>query len=333
MRFKACICWLVGNCRWSPAHSFSMFKGDVGKGLGDKDWGDKEDLLGMQSLSWLKFRSIWAALSSVFETLELLPGDQLAKGDKCWDSGIGLVIICWGCDQIMVRTPPTSPIITVGVCLTGVLLWTGLVGPWSIGAGVAKLPPIISGFIPLILECLSHSWFCECWGWFIITPVHLVVVVEDGDMDPWQVITWERMLGEETGNCTIKGLCLITGLWAGLPGELCGLGGYKEGLAVDAGLTGGLWDLLTGRVRITLVIPPPSKTPDSPSRHIFSKVAWVGCICSGVESGLGGLTMASDILGEVGQMMSGDQMLVSATDSPRTGQRDCLEEISNSCLF
>lgn len=54
-----------------------------------------------------------------------------------------------------------------------------------------------------------------------MTPLHLLVaVVEEGDMDPWLVMTCERILGEETGSCTMRGLCLMTGLVAGRPGEL-----------------------------------------------------------------------------------------------------------------
>lgn len=45
----------------------------------------------------------------------------------------------------------------------------------------------------------------------------------------------------------------------------------------------------------------------------------------GVESGLGGLSTASDILGDDGMTRSGDDVLVSATDSPRSGQSHCLK--------
>lgn len=66
--------------------------------------------------------------------------------------------------------------------------------------------------------------------------------------------------GLEGGRCCgggdiINGLCLMTGLvLAGRPGELWGLGGCV-GLVVGAGLTGGLWDLVTGSALITLVPP------------------------------------------------------------------------------
>lgn len=55
----------------------------------------------------------------------------------------------------------------------------------------------------------------------------------------------------------------------------------------------------------------------------------------GVESGLGGVfRTTSDILGEGGTMMSGDDVLVSATDSPRSGQRHCLEaKFADGCLL
>lgn len=66
--------------------------------------------------------------------------------------------------------------------------------------------------------------------------------------------------------------------------------------------------------------PPPSKTPDSSSLlGILSCVGSGGCMWMGVESGLGGFSWASVILGDDGLRRSGDDVLVSATDSPRSG--------------
>lgn len=61
-----------------------------------------------------------------------------------------------GCDQIIVLTPPASPMITVGVWRTGALVrGMGLPGE---GAFVPlKLPPMSSGLTPLMRECLSHN--------------------------------------------------------------------------------------------------------------------------------------------------------------------------------
>lgn len=55
----------------------------------------------------------------------------------------------------------------------------------------------------------------------------------------------------------------------------------------------------------------------------------------GVESGLGGVfRQTSDILSEGGPMRSGDDVLISATDSPRSGQRHCLEaKFADGCLL
>lgn len=91
---------------------------------------------------------------------------------------------------------------------------------------------------------------------------------------------------------------------------------------------------------MTLAAPPPSKTPESSSRPVdLSTVGSCGC-CSvfmviGVESGLGGVFITtSDILGEGGTMRSGEEVLVSATDSPRSGQRHCLEaKFADGCLL
>lgn len=118
----------------------------------------------------------------------------------------------------------------------------------------------------------------------------------------------------------------LTGLpFAGLPGELCGLGGWA-GLVAGAGLTGGLCALATGNSLITLVVvPPPSNTPESSS--LLDSGSEVGSVVvveerpGGVESGLGGLGPTSDILGDEGLTRSGDEVLVSATDSPRSGYR------------
>lgn len=82
---------------------------------------------------------------------------------------------------------------------------------------------------------------------------------------------------------------------------------------------------------ITLATPPPSNTPESSKRSaVLSKVGSWGCciafITMGVESGLGGVfRTTSDILGDGGTKRSGEDVLVSATDSPRSGQRHCLE--------
>lgn len=122
----------------------------------------------------------------------------------------------------------------------------------------------------------------------------------------------------------------LTGLpFAGLPGELWGRGGCV-GLAAGAGLTGGLCALATGSSLITLVVPPPpppSNTPESSSR--LESGSEVGSVLpaaevevrtpGGVESGLGGLGPTSDIFGDEGLTRSGDEVLVSATDSPRSG--------------
>lgn len=126
--------------------------------------------------------------------------------------------------------------------------------------------------------------------------------------------------GELVGGDTANGLCLITGLpLAGLPGELCGLGGCV-GLGAGAGRTGGLCDLGSGRM--TLVVPPPSNTPES--SNLLDSGSEVGSVAcdrppGGVESGLGGLGPVSDIFGDDGLTRSGEEVLVSATDSPRSG--------------
>lgn len=95
-----------------------------------------------------------------------------------------------------------------------------------------------------------------------------------------------------------------------------------------AGLTGGLCALATGSSLITLVVvPPPSNTPESSS--LLESGSEVGSLVvveeerpGGVESGLGGLGPTSDILGDDGLTRSGDEVLVSATDSPRSGYRE-----------
>jgi hypothetical protein len=140
--------------------------------------------------------------------------------------------------------------------------------------------------------------------------------------------------GELVG-CAIVGLWMMTGLvLAGRPGELWGLGGW-HGLDVGAGLRGGLCERTPGRLRMTLAVPPPSKTPESSSRlEILSRVGSGGWIWMGVESGLGGFRTASDILGDEGLTRSGEDVLVSATDSPRSGQRHCLKaNFADGCLL
>lgn len=101
------------------------------------------------------------------------------------------------------------------------------------------------------------------------------------------------------------------------------------GLVAGAGLTGGLCALATGSSLITLVVvPPPSNTPESSS--LLESGSEVGSVVvlveeerpGGVESGLGGLGPTSDILGDDGLTRSGDEVLVSATDSPRSGYRE-----------
>lgn len=99
-----------------------------------------------------------------------------------------------------------------------------------------------------------------------------------------------------------------------------------------AGLTGGLCALATGNSLITLVVvPPPSNTPES--SNLLESGSEVGSVLvvvvvvveerpGGVESGLGGLGPTSDILGDEGLTRSGDEVLVSATDSPRSGYRE-----------
>lgn len=140
----------------------------------------------------------------------------------------------------------------------------------------------------------------------------------------------------------IRNVCNLTGLpFAGLPGELCGLGGCA-GLVAGAGLTGGLCALATGNNLITLVVvPPPSNTPESSNlldngSEVGSVVVLVVVVVvvvmvvvmveverpGGVESGLGGLGPTSDIFGDDGLTRSGDEVLVSATDSPRSGYRE-----------
>lgn len=100
------------------------------------------------------------------------------------------------------------------------------------------------------------------------------------------------------------------------------------GLVAGAGLTGGLCALATGSSLITLVVvPPPSNTPES--SNLLESGSEVGSVVvleeerpGGVESGLGGLGPTSDILGDDGLTRSGDEVLVSATDSPRSGYRE-----------
>lgn len=53
-----------------------------------------------------------------------------------------------------------------------------------------------------------------------------------------------------------------------------------------------------------------------------------------MESGLGGFSTLSDIFGDDGLTRSGDDVLVSATDSPRSGQRHCLKaKFADGCLL
>lgn len=121
---------------------------------------------------------------------------------------------------------------------------------------------------------------------------------------------------------------------AGRPGELCGRGG-GVGLGAGAGLTGGLCERGSGR--ITLAAPPPSNTPESSSRADSGSEAGSAARDrppGGVESGLGGLGPVSDIFGDDGLTRSGEEVLVSATDSPRSGQRHCLkEDCDGGCLI
>lgn len=97
---------------------------------------------------------------------------------------------------------------------------------------------------------------------------------------------------------------------------------------------------IIGTHLITLAAPPPSNTLESSSRPVvLSSVGSWGCcivfMACGVESGLGGVfSTTSDILSEGGTMRSGEDVLVSATDSPRSGQRHCLEaKFADGCLL
>lgn len=98
-------------------------------------------------------------------------------------------------------------------------------------------------------------------------------------------------------------------------GELWGRGG-SSGRGGWSDLTGGLCDLM-GVARMTLA-PPPSNGPGT-SCWIAGSTDVDGSVLPlpGVESGLGA---HSDILGETGLTRSGEEVLVSATDSPRSGQ-------------
>lgn len=125
---------------------------------------------------------------------------------------------------------------------------------------------------------------------------------------------------------------------AGRPGELCGLGGTTVGLGAGLGKGGGLWHLIEGggSALMTLVAaavaltlpPPPSNTPDSSSLLLMASE-----MTSCRESGLGGAP-SEEADGISGLTRSGEEVLVSATDSPTTGQRYCLKtDFAEGCLI
>lgn len=147
------------------------------------------------------------------------------------------VTVKGGCDQIMVLTPPASPIITVGVCLIGAALGVIVTaGQGFMSTGwpkrlPLKFPPISSGLTPFIRELCNHNWLwmtVACW--LVMTPCVVLRVIDELDDDEQDVGCAKRGL-VGGGYCCgggdiINGLCLMTGLvLAGRPGELWGLGG------------------------------------------------------------------------------------------------------------
>lgn len=99
-------------------------------------------------------------------------------------------------------------------------------------------------------------------------------------------------------------------------GDECGRGG-SSGVGVAGSVLGG--GLCERGVALMTPAPPPSNGPGTSGCGVGS--AEGGRSGSrprpGVESGLG---THSDIFGDAGLTRSGEEVLVSATDSPRSGQ-------------
>lgn len=102
VRFSACICCAAGSCVRSPAHSLSMLSG----GPAVDEYETVEDEGGLPLDSWPRFSNSWAADSSDEEHEAAAVADQDAAGGGTGSNG--------GADHIIVRTPPISPINTVG---------------------------------------------------------------------------------------------------------------------------------------------------------------------------------------------------------------------------
>lgn len=85
--------------------------------------------------------------------MDQLEVEAAAAARKCCCGGCG-PCSGFGCDQIMVRTPPASPMITVGVDLTAL---AGLCCGEGGGFISQKLftPPISSGRTPFILHAVT----------------------------------------------------------------------------------------------------------------------------------------------------------------------------------
>lgn len=107
VRFNACICCAAGSCVKSPAHSLSMLRG--GPVAADEyDTAVEVEEGGLPLDSWPRFSSSWAADSSdeEHEATAAAVAVQDAAGGGTGSKG--------GADHIIVRTPPISPIKTVG---------------------------------------------------------------------------------------------------------------------------------------------------------------------------------------------------------------------------
>lgn len=219
---------------------------------------------------------------------------------------------------------------TVGVCLMGVvverlpLCWPGdsmggfmsVLVVWVVSrvAG-AKFPPMSSGLTPFILAFWTQK-AAAVDGWLVMTPGVFLAGI-------WVCCGLGGcMCGDGCGG--EDSMCLT--------GDECGRGGIdRSGIGSEADFRGGLWDLGVTRITPWGLLSPPPPTPPPPSngpgtscRGGSADGGLSGSRCRpataptpgpGVESGLG---THSDILGDAGLMRSGDEVLVSATDSPRS---------------
>lgn len=104
VRFSACICCAAGSCVRSPAHSLSMLSGGPAAEYGIAVL---EDEGGLPLDSWPRFSNSCAADSSDDE-------HEAAAAVAVHDAAGGGTGSNGGADHIIVRTPPISPINTVG---------------------------------------------------------------------------------------------------------------------------------------------------------------------------------------------------------------------------